>query len=117
MGSSGGWRGFAKGWLWCAANRWGEHDICCLSNLCCALSMFVGILSWLAVCGVLNGSWVPPEAGGDLLRDGPGVLPTGAHRYAASASCFVHCGCLLLTCCIVVRWMALGCHLRLRVTC
>lgn len=25
----------------------------------------------------LGGGWVPPEAGGDLLRDGPGVLPTG----------------------------------------
>ena len=26
----------------------------------------------------LNGEYVLPEAGGDLLRDGPGVLPTGA---------------------------------------
>jgi magnesium chelatase subunit H len=25
----------------------------------------------------LEGRYVPPEAGGDLLRDGPGVLPTG----------------------------------------
>lgn len=25
----------------------------------------------------LEGGWVAPEAGGDLLRDGPGVLPTG----------------------------------------
>lgn len=25
----------------------------------------------------LNGEFVPPAAGGDLLRDGPGVLPTG----------------------------------------
>ncbi len=25
----------------------------------------------------LGGEYVPPEAGGDLLRDGPGVLPTG----------------------------------------
>ena len=31
----------------------------------------------------LNGEYVLPEAGGDLLRDGPGVLPTGAflHKY------------------------------------
>jgi len=27
--------------------------------------------------GALEGGWVAPEAGGDLLRDGPGVLPTG----------------------------------------
>ncbi len=26
----------------------------------------------------LGGRYVLPEAGGDLLRDGPGVLPTGA---------------------------------------
>lgn len=26
----------------------------------------------------LNGEYVLPEAGGDLLRDGAGVLPTGA---------------------------------------
>ena len=26
----------------------------------------------------LGGEYVPPEAGGDLLRDGAGVLPTGA---------------------------------------
>lgn len=26
----------------------------------------------------LNGEFVPAAAGGDLLRDGPGVLPTGA---------------------------------------
>jgi magnesium chelatase subunit H len=40
----------------------------------------------------LDGAWVPPEAGGDLLRDGPGVLPTGgckARRCAvvSSAGC------------------------------
>jgi hypothetical protein len=29
----------------------------------------------------LDGAWVPPEAGGDLLRDGPGVLPTGAATF------------------------------------
>ena len=27
----------------------------------------------------LAGGYVLPEAGGDLLRDGPGVLPTGEH--------------------------------------
>jgi magnesium chelatase subunit H len=30
----------------------------------------------------LEGRYVPPEAGGDLLRDGPGVLPTGDWRPA-----------------------------------
>ncbi|WIA16841.1 hypothetical protein OEZ85_013777 [Tetradesmus obliquus] len=30
----------------------------------------------------LDGVWVPPEAGGDLLRDGPGVLPTGRNIHA-----------------------------------
>jgi hypothetical protein len=30
-----------------------------------------------SVLKALNGEYVLPEAGGDLLRDGPGVLPTG----------------------------------------
>lgn len=30
------------------------------------------------VITALGGGYVLPEAGGDLLRDGPGVLPTGA---------------------------------------
>lgn len=30
----------------------------------------------------LNGEYVLPEAGGDLLRDGPGVLPTGRNIHA-----------------------------------
>ncbi|GBF96914.1 protoporphyrin IX magnesium chelatase [Raphidocelis subcapitata] len=30
----------------------------------------------------LEGRYVPPEAGGDLLRDGPGVLPTGRNIHA-----------------------------------
>ena len=29
------------------------------------------------VMRALNGEYILPEAGGDLLRDGPGVLPTG----------------------------------------
>lgn len=29
------------------------------------------------VMTALDGGYVLPEAGGDLLRDGPGVLPTG----------------------------------------
>lgn len=32
------------------------------------------------VLGALNGEYIQPEAGGDLLRDGAGVLPTGAAR-------------------------------------
>ena len=34
----------------------------------------------------LNGEYVQPAAGGDLLRDGPGVLPTGARSPAAFRS-------------------------------
>ena len=30
------------------------------------------------VLRALNGEYIQPEAGGDLLRDGAGVLPTGA---------------------------------------
>lgn len=30
------------------------------------------------VVRALSGEYILPEAGGDLLRDGPGVLPTGA---------------------------------------
>jgi magnesium chelatase subunit H len=30
----------------------------------------------------LNGEYVPPAVGGDLLRDGPGVLPTGRNIHA-----------------------------------
>ena len=31
---------------------------------------------------VLNGEYLPPAVGGDLLRDGPGVLPTGRNIHA-----------------------------------
>ena len=30
-----------------------------------------------SLLAALGGEYVLPEAGGDLLRDGPGVLPTG----------------------------------------
>ncbi|MGA7935123.1 MAG: magnesium chelatase subunit H [Kovacikia sp.] len=30
----------------------------------------------------LNGEYIPPAPGGDLLRDGPGVLPTGRNMHA-----------------------------------
>jgi magnesium chelatase subunit H len=30
----------------------------------------------------LNGEYIPPSPGGDLLRDGPGVLPTGRNIHA-----------------------------------
>lgn len=30
----------------------------------------------------LSGQWVQPAPGGDLLRDGPGVLPTGRNIFA-----------------------------------
>ncbi len=37
----------------------------------------------------LNGEYVLPEAGGDLLRDGAGVLPTGAGDSSwAAVSCW-----------------------------
>lgn len=32
--------------------------------------------------GALAGRYVLPAAGGDLLRDGPGVLPTGRNIHA-----------------------------------
>ncbi|XRB01360.1 magnesium-chelatase subunit ChlH [Pycnococcus provasolii] len=34
------------------------------------------------VVRALNGEFVPPATGGDLLRDGPGVLPTGRNVHA-----------------------------------
>jgi hypothetical protein len=36
------------------------------------------------VMRALNGEYIEPEAGGDLLRDGAGVLPTGAARLPTS---------------------------------
>lgn len=33
-------------------------------------------------CRALRGEYILPEAGGDLLRDGPGVLPTGRNIHA-----------------------------------
>lgn len=35
-----------------------------------------------AVLRALNGEYILPEAGGDLLRDGAAVLPTGRNIYA-----------------------------------
>lgn len=35
-----------------------------------------------ALVRALNGEYICPEAGGDLLRDGPGVLPTGRNIHA-----------------------------------
>jgi len=35
-----------------------------------------------AIVRALNGEYICPEAGGDLLRDGPGVLPTGRNIHA-----------------------------------
>ena len=35
-----------------------------------------------SLLSALNGEYVLPEAGGDLLRDGPGVLPTGRNIHA-----------------------------------
>lgn len=35
-----------------------------------------------SLMGALNGEYVLPQAGGDLLRDGPGVLPTGRNIHA-----------------------------------
>jgi magnesium chelatase subunit H len=35
-----------------------------------------------AVLKGLNGEYIPPAPGGDLLRDGPGVLPTGRNIHA-----------------------------------
>jgi cobalamin biosynthesis Mg chelatase CobN len=38
------------------------------------------------VMRALNGEYILPEAGGDLLRDGPGVLPTGVFFEKAQES-------------------------------
>jgi cobalamin biosynthesis Mg chelatase CobN len=35
-----------------------------------------------SVVNALNGAYVPPAPGGDLLRDGSGVLPTGRNIHA-----------------------------------
>jgi len=35
------------------------------------------------VMRALNGEYIQPEAGGDLLRDGAGVLPTGTLIHAS----------------------------------
>jgi len=35
------------------------------------------------VVRALNGEYIQPEAGGDLLRDGAGVLPTGTLIHSA----------------------------------
>ncbi|CAM9168634.1 unnamed protein product [Chrysoparadoxa australica] len=35
-----------------------------------------------SVLRALNGEYIPPGVGGDLLRDGPGVLPTGRNMHA-----------------------------------
>ncbi len=35
-----------------------------------------------SIVRALNGEYILPEAGGDLLRDGAGVLPTGRNVYA-----------------------------------
>lgn len=32
-----------------------------------------------SILRALNGEYIEPQAGGDLLRDGAGVLPTGLH--------------------------------------
>lgn len=55
--------------------------------------------------GGLEGSWMAPEAGGDLLRDGPGVLPTGKD---VCQCCCAGGACLLVEC-----WRVCGggdCH-------
>lgn len=35
-----------------------------------------------SIVKALNGEYILPEAGGDLLRDGAGVLPTGVRLLA-----------------------------------
>ena len=39
------------------------------------------------VLRALNGEYIQPEAGGDLLRDGAGVLPTGALSACSPDTC------------------------------
>lgn len=53
----------------------------------------IPILSFRA----LNGAYVPPAPGGDLLRDGSGVLPTGGSPFllAAISTIIVFIRCVL----------------------
>ena len=49
-----------------------------------------------AVITGLDGGYIPPKPGGDLLRDGVGVLPTGKNihaldrKYTCSISMILH---------------------------
>lgn len=43
------------------------------------------------VVTALGGGYVLPEAGGDLLRDGPGVLPTGGRSFICVRPCSSSC--------------------------
>ena len=43
----------------------------------------------------LNGEYIQPQAGGDLLRDGAGVLPTGQLNHSSSYYADRLCSCLL----------------------
>lgn len=40
-----------------------------------------------SIVRALNGEYIEPQAGGDLLRDGAGVLPTGQLLLLLSRSC------------------------------
>jgi magnesium chelatase subunit H len=61
-----------------------------LSSLCARLDEAMAIRTLLAQTGDeianllrgLNGEYIPPAPGGDLLRDGVGVLPTGRNIHA-----------------------------------
>jgi cobalamin biosynthesis Mg chelatase CobN len=54
----------------------------------------------------LNGEYVLPEAGGDLLRDGAGVLPTGDDRIHQNTMLTSRCHLLHAHCCLC--WRAQG---------
>ncbi|KAG5190772.1 CobN/Magnesium chelatase-domain-containing protein [Tribonema minus] len=73
--------------LECAAHH--SNRACCLKPLhlyChCAEIKRLLELNTEELSGVLralNGEYVPPGVGGDILRDGPGVLPTGRNMHA-----------------------------------
>jgi hypothetical protein len=81
VGATGSRRRAADRWRWRTAHRWVQWVRCedrCVDAYACWLLCLGG-------GGRLRGARVPPEAGGDLLRDGPGVLPTGG--------CGRSCGC------------------------
>ncbi len=61
------------------------------------------------VMRALNGEYIQPEAGGDLLRDGAGVLPTGAALLSSLGSEAVQRANVCLAVVRRLAWVAWAC--------